>query len=94
LSYTYDTNAPGGTLTSTDQSVTNAGGHPVMITHDCNTTRIAITGLAGGTSTSQPATSQPSTGFTATFQPPNLQCGSVIFVNVPILGTPTATVVP
>jgi hypothetical protein len=101
LAYTITTTPPSGTSITTTVADTNLGGYPLIATYDCNTTKIAITGVSLATTT-QPSTTQTSdtttTGvpvaLTATFQAPNLQCGSVIFVNIPILGSPTVSIVP
>jgi hypothetical protein len=67
-------------------------------TLDCYTTSIKITSItAAGTSASQPSTQPSVAGLTLatnTFAPPALQCGSVLFVIVPLLGSPTAELVP
>jgi hypothetical protein len=89
VSYSYEMIQPGGGVVT--GSVT--GGAPIGtwgFTFDCNTSQIAIASIAnviGGTA----AEPEP---LEITFQRPALQCGSVIFINVPAFGSPTADLLP
>ena len=97
LSYEIENTQPNGVLKTSTFNLTSNGGL-FMLTHDCNTSKITLTGLAGatvsGTASTQPATSQPAGAISGTFAPPKLQCGSVIFVNVPLIGLATVSIVP
>lgn len=100
LSYETEITRPG------DSAVTLGGGNIIpdsnlndppepgyfAVTLDCNTTMIKITGIGqigsdeGGAGSLALASNE--------FRAPALQCGSVLFVNVPIFGSPTAELVP
>lgn len=68
------------------------------VTYDCNTTKITINKVVPAT---QISTTQPDQGLGESlgldgmeFARPALQCGAVLFVNVPLVGPPTADLVP
>ncbi len=100
LSYDLTINRAG------EQTVTASGGALEAetgywtATFDCNTTAITLRGVVpiSSSSATQPA-SQPSTGTSlgldgVEFSRPALQCGSVLFVNLPLVGSPTVDLFP
>jgi hypothetical protein len=101
LNYTVERNHS-GTVTTSTEKFGNSGGI-WAVSYDCDTTKVAITGISTTSSsnstdtTDTTDTSDTSTttslALSMTFEPPALECGSVIYVNVPLLGSPTAEIV-
>lgn len=94
LNYTFETTRAGA-VTTTTQNFNNSGASMSLwaISHDCNTTKISITGISAGSSTDG-GTGTADLPLAITFEKPNLTCGSVVFVNVPLVGSPTAELLP
>lgn len=97
LTYDQETVQPGGeTLLQEDAYLVV----PVTYwttTFDCNTTSVTLKSidLLGTSGTLDPTNAAGSLPFAAnTLTRPALQCGSVIFVNVPLIGSPTADLLP
>jgi hypothetical protein len=90
LSYDLELSRAGQqTIVQADGSLVTGSGYWTA-TFDCDTSALILTGLAfidGEDEEELPlAVNQ--------FRRPALQCGSVVFVNVPLLGSPTADLLP
>ncbi len=95
LSLSYTTIATRAGASYTKVHTTNTDGGVWAMSHDCDTNSVAITGIASnGGSTTQPSDGSSDLELAITFEKPRLTCGSVIFVSVPLLGSPTADLLP
>lgn len=91
LNFDYEVvRSGGGVYTSESFINAPAGNWPTAL--DCDTTTINITGIEGE------AAVDTQTGealeLVRTFERPDLQCGSVVFVTVPAIGPATAEIFP
>jgi hypothetical protein len=95
LNYDLELSRAGeGVVTQTGSSLVTSTGYWTA-TFDCDTTGIILTGISivsdtgddtGGTTDIALAVNE--------FRRPALQCGSVVFVNMPLIGSPTADLLP
>lgn len=91
LTYDVELSVPGeAAMTQTENALVTDTGYWTA-TFDCNTSAIMLTGIV-------PMDGEDiDEGLTLAvneFRRPALQCGSVVFVNLPLLGSPTADLLP
>jgi len=93
LSYDLEVSRPGEAAQTVTDGFLQAQNGYWTATFDCNVTAITLTGISEAGTTTQPANG----GLTLAvneFRRPALVCGSVVFVNVPLVGSPTADLLP
>lgn len=89
LNYNLETILPGGGQTTGSGIVVSPKGY-FAVTLDCNTSAVILAGIVPVDSPD----ADPIPLAVNEFRRPALQCGSVISVNLPFLGSPTADLLP
>lgn len=82
-----------GMVTQTDGYLRTGPGYWTA-TFDCDTSAILLTGISILDATGDDDVAVDIELAVNEFRRPALQCGSVIFVNVPLIGSPTADLLP
>lgn len=96
LRYEADVIRPGGGTEIQPTTFTVAPASWWATTLDCYTSSVTLIGISTAVGATQPSDISPTIIPIAanTFTRPALQCGSVIFVNLPLIGSPTADLLP
>lgn len=90
------TQAGGGQIAQTGSTPVPAAGYWAW-TFDCDTVAVSLTSLSFLGTATQPGDDTVTAVIplaVSRFSRPALQCGSVIFLNIPLIGSPTADLLP